>query len=550
MIKARIAIVLLLGIILIAVIPLGITNIEASSETHTWAFCSSGFFPKHLSDSYYGSVQLGDLADVPSEVQGVYWYDCSAFEWKFWAPGAPGATLTTLGGGHTYDYMVTVTGSCDWGIPLLLATPTPTPTPMAVDASELVLTIADFEPGWMQVDGGQVTEEGAQFAYYVSFVKVSSYGYLPTVQNTVAIYPSIDLAKSYGYLPTVQNTVAIYPSIDLAKQIYQDEKPDNISLEYPDIGDDCFSYSLIWAEKILVFRQSNVVVWLWLALDPFGDIKPYGRIIEERISQKIKPLPPIPSPTPTPTLTPTPPGTWSFYAPGFFPKHIPDSYTGQVALGDLNPTVIPPEVQGVYWYDCSAFEWKFWAPGAPGATLTTLGGSHTYDYMVTVAGPCEWEIPLSIPSPTPTPTPTTVMKPTIGNIPQGWYLSGEEPYGTYMDPDGIKWGLIDYTDSADGNFIIIFWGDVPNELKGHETDGGALIEKAIEWFPYVPDETGVMVVAGQTAGYAKMYVSSYDWYRMKIVFVLGSTCIDIYTLYDATAFDESQVMSLINSISN
>lgn len=127
--KARIAIVLLLGIIMVVTIPLGISNIEASAETHTWAFCSSGFFPKHLPDSYYGSVQLGDLTDVPSAVQGVYWYDCATLQWKFWGPDAPGTTLSTLGGGHTSDYMVTVTGSCDWEIPLSIVIPTPTPTP-------------------------------------------------------------------------------------------------------------------------------------------------------------------------------------------------------------------------------------------------------------------------------------------------------------------------------------------------------------------------------------------------------------------------------------
>ena len=121
--KVRIAIVLLLGIILVATITLGISNIKASAESNTWAFCSSGFFPKHLSDSYYESVQLGDLADVPAAVQGVYWYDCSTSGWKFWAPGAPGCTLTTLGGGHTYDYMVAVTGSCNWEVPLS-STPT------------------------------------------------------------------------------------------------------------------------------------------------------------------------------------------------------------------------------------------------------------------------------------------------------------------------------------------------------------------------------------------------------------------------------------------
>ena len=83
---------------------------------HTWTFDTAGFFPKHLTDSYYGQVVLDDLVDVPDEVQGVYYSDLGT--WKFWAPGAPGCTLATLGGGHTYDYLVAVTGLCEWDVPL------------------------------------------------------------------------------------------------------------------------------------------------------------------------------------------------------------------------------------------------------------------------------------------------------------------------------------------------------------------------------------------------------------------------------------------------
>jgi len=35
---------------------------------------------------------------------------------------------------------------------------------------------------------------------------------------------------------------------------------------------------------------------------------------------------------------------------------------------------------------------------------------------------------------------------------------------------------------------------------------------------------------------------------MEIVFVVDSTCIDIYTMFDATAEDETQAMSIINNI--
>ena len=93
-----------------------------------------------------------------------------------------------------------------------------------------------------------------------------------------------------------------------------------------------------------------------------------------------------PSPTPIPT--------WTFSNPGFFPKHLPDSYYGQLVLSNIDLGTIPGEVQGVYWFDCIGMEWKFWAPGVPGTTLTTLGGGHTYDYMVAVTGNCDWEIPL------------------------------------------------------------------------------------------------------------------------------------------------------------
>jgi hypothetical protein len=100
------------------------------------------------------------------------------------------------------------------------------------------------------------------------------------------------------------------------------------------------------------------------------------------------------TPSPTPTLPPSGAHTWSFCTAGFFPQHMPDTYTGEVVLDDLNPSAIPPEVQGVYWYDCSISDWKFWAPGVPGTTLTTLGSGYTYDYMVSVTGDCDWEIPL------------------------------------------------------------------------------------------------------------------------------------------------------------
>ena len=164
------------------------------------------------------------------------------------------------------------------------------------------------------------------------------------------------------------------------------------------------------------------------------------------------------------------------------------------------------------------------------------------------------------PTPTPTSTPTStleltptsieVIKPTVGNIPQGWYFSHEEPYGTYEESDGTEWGFIEYNDTEDDDFVQIFYGDVPAELEGRETDSDALIGKAIEWSIMSElDETGTMVVAGQTAGYTKTYGSAGEYNEMEIVFIVESTCFDIYTAYDATTEDEAQAMSIMNSIS-
>jgi len=145
---------------------------------------------------------------------------------------------------------------------------TPSPAPQSTqplsqlitkDASQFVLAISDFEPGWTQVKSEPTTKQGAQSAYHSYFF-----------QGT--FYPSV-----------VQNTVAVYPSIDSAQQVYLNEKPQNVSLEYPKIGDECFINTAVDINKLLVFRKSNVIVWIWLQQAPFDDIKPYAKIVEGKI---------------------------------------------------------------------------------------------------------------------------------------------------------------------------------------------------------------------------------------------------------------------------
>ena len=127
------------------------------------------------------------------------------------------------------------------------------------DASEMVLKMEDFEPGWVQRSAEVITKEGALSAHHAYF-------------HEGVFYP-----------PVVQNTVAVYPTINLAEQAYLAEKPENVSLEYPQIGDECFLDSSVSINQRLVFKKSNVVVWLWLQQDPFGDIKSYAKIVEARI---------------------------------------------------------------------------------------------------------------------------------------------------------------------------------------------------------------------------------------------------------------------------
>ena len=83
--------------------------------------------------------------------------------------------------------------------------------------------------------------------------------------------------------------------------------------------------------------------------------------------------------------------TWTFSTAGFFPKHLPDAYTGEVVLADLDLANIPDEVQGVWWWNST--EWVFWIPGV-GGELTALKGGLEADYSILVSGACDWTIPL------------------------------------------------------------------------------------------------------------------------------------------------------------
>ncbi len=140
-----------------------------------------------------------------------------------------------------------------------------------------------------------------------------------------------------------------------------------------------------------------------------------------------------------------------------------------------------------------------------------------------------------------------IQKPKVGYVPADWYQSADDPYGTYVDV-GLKTGLVEYTDSWDGDFVQIFYGDVPSSLKGQEGDSNALIAQAVSESIFSPDDTGPMTVAGRLAGYAETYDSTWDWWETEIVFVYGDTYVDIYTIYNASAAGIQDATDLIDSI--
>jgi hypothetical protein len=142
------------------------------------------------------------------------------------------------------------------------------------------------------------------------------------------------------------------------------------------------------------------------------------------------------------------------------------------------------------------------------------------------------------------------VEPVVGYIPEGWSLSAQHPYDTYWEEDGTKWGSVEYTDESDWDSLAIFYGDVPPELKGNETDGDTLMSQAADYLaPIEPTELGTITIGDHLAGYACVFDDDHGCCDAEIVFVMDSTCIDICTRYGTTyPEDEVEVVSLISSI--
>jgi len=152
---------------------------------------------------------------------------------------------------------------------------------ITVQASQMVLAIDDLGTGW------------------VKGIAVS-----PAISKATS-YSHVYFSKGSAFPPVIQNTVAVYRSIEIAGNVYEQEKPANVSLTNPNIGNECFFNNTVPLDKKLVFRRNNVVVWIWLQNDKSGDIESYARIVDKKIAASL--IPSIPVPASSPPSQPSPP---------------------------------------------------------------------------------------------------------------------------------------------------------------------------------------------------------------------------------------------------
>jgi hypothetical protein len=143
-----------------------------------------------------------------------------------------------------------------------------------------------------------------------------------------------------------------------------------------------------------------------------------------------------------------------------------------------------------------------------------------------------------------------LARPMIDYLPTDWSLLSLTPYeeeiyeGEYDDHSG----LIEYVNEVTYDSIQIFyerapeWDLTPSDL---EQDADDIFQRDLG---YTPDETGIMAIAGTTAGYAKGYDFEFDIYDLELVLVLDHVYVDVYAGYAAPEV-EDEILDMIDSIS-
>ena len=143
-----------------------------------------------------------------------------------------------------------------------------------------------------------------------------------------------------------------------------------------------------------------------------------------------------------------------------------------------------------------------------------------------------------------------LARPMIDYVPADWSLLSLTPYeeAIYLGEYDEQSGLIEYVNQDTYDTIQIFyerapgWDFTPSDL---ERDADSIFRRDLE---YIPDQTGVMMVAGATAGYAKGYDPDFELYDLEIILVLDNVYLDVYAGY-ASPGAEDEIMDMIDSIS-
>jgi hypothetical protein len=141
-------------------------------------------------------------------------------------------------------------------------------------------------------------------------------------------------------------------------------------------------------------------------------------------------------------------------------------------------------------------------------------------------------------------------RPMIDYIPTNWSLFSLTPYeeGIYAGEYDDQAGLIEYWNQVTYDSIQIFYERAPDwdlTSSALEQDADGIFQRDLG---YMPDETGIMTIAGTTAGYARGYDSDFDIYDLELVLVLDQVYVDVYAAY-ATPEVEDQILDMIDSIS-
>jgi hypothetical protein len=126
-------------------------------------------------------------------------------------------------------------------------------------ASQMILTPADMGSGWMVSNA------------------------LPPSKSQVYSSSLVQYTQGGAFSQKVNNMVMVCRSITAAQNTFDMEKPDNVSLKNPNIGNESYLNDSVAINKELVFRKNNVVVWVWVLNDRVGDPEQYARIVLEKI---------------------------------------------------------------------------------------------------------------------------------------------------------------------------------------------------------------------------------------------------------------------------